>query len=118
CLYGEDAYLWLKVLLNEPVAIDLTPHTLVYRDASGLSGNLRGARPIEPFLEHSEKISQNCPPHLADMLNQVLAIRAFKPACVLGYWGEWRAAAELRRRYARMSQRLLPYELASLICST
>ncbi|MDW6023085.1 glycosyltransferase [Mesorhizobium sp. BAC0120] len=118
CRYGEDAFLWLKVLLNEQVAIDLAPRTLVYRNASALSGNLSGARQIEPFLDNSDEIKQICPPHLAELLNQVLAIRAFKTACVLGYWGEWRAAARLRRSYARSSDRLLPYELASLICAT
>jgi glycosyltransferase involved in cell wall biosynthesis len=118
CLYGEDAYLWLKVLLNEKVAIDLTPRTLVYRNASALSGNLDGPRQIEPFLENSDEIWKICPPDLVELLSQVLAARAFKTACVLGYWGEWRAAARLRRSYARASNRMLPYELASLICAT
>src|ERR1044072_1267030 len=50
CLYAEDAFLWLKVLLNEAVAFNLKPLVRFHVEASGLSRNLSGARPVEPFL--------------------------------------------------------------------
>jgi hypothetical protein len=118
CRYGEDAYLWLKIILNERVMIDLEPHVRIHREASSLSSNISGVRPVEPFLDDPSGIEQSCPPHLRPLLGQILAIRAFKTACVLGYWGDWRAAAALRRRFSRPSWRPLPYQLASMVCST
>jgi hypothetical protein len=55
--------------------------------------------PVEPFLESPERIEAVCPHELRQLLNDALAIRAFKRACVLGYWSKWREAAELRRRF-------------------
>jgi hypothetical protein len=100
CLYGEDADLWLKILLNETVALHLdAPLVRFHRDASHLSDNRLRNTPVEPFLESPERIEAVCPPELRLLLSDVLAIRAFKRACVLGYWGKWREAAELRRRF-------------------
>ncbi len=88
------------------------------RDDSGLSANLPAARPVEPFLLNAEEIRVACPPALAPLLERLLALRAFKTACMLGYWGEWRRARELRRRFARTAGRGLPYRFASLACAT
>ena len=118
CRYGEDAHLWLKLILNEQVMIDLEPRTCIYRDASTLSGNLPGARPVEPFLQDPSDVESNCPASLRPLLEEIFAIRAFKTACVLGYWGDWRAAAALRRRFAPRSWAPLPYRLTSLVCAT
>ena len=48
CLYAEDAFLWLKVLLNEKVAFSLEPLVRFNQGASELSKNLKGARSVEP----------------------------------------------------------------------
>jgi len=64
CAFGEDAYLWLKLLLNETVAFNLTPLVQFHREASGLSKNLNGSRPVEPFLEDPSEIEVACPPSL------------------------------------------------------
>ena len=50
CLYGEDSYLWLKVLLHETVGVRTEPLVRFHTEASELSKNLGGARPIEPIL--------------------------------------------------------------------
>ena len=119
CRYGEDAHLWLKLILNRQVMVDLEPRARIHREASGLSSNLPGARPVEPFLEDPSEIEDSCPTSLRPLLEQMLAIRAFKTACVLGYWGDWRKAAALRRRFPRPLWRpLLPYQLESMVCST
>jgi glycosyltransferase involved in cell wall biosynthesis len=118
CLYAEDAHLWLKFLLNEAVIIDLEPRVRFHRDASDLSANLAGARPVEPFLDDPTDILRATPRHLAPLLQRVLAIRAYKTACVLGYWGDWRGAGALRRRFAAPSWPPLPYQFASRVCST
>ena len=118
CLYGEDAFLWLKVLLNEPVAFSLEPLVRFHHDASALSKNIQGARPVEPFLLHPEEVEAACPPHLRGLLGRVLAIRALKTACVLGYWGRWREARSIRRRFAVAGDWRLPKYVPARVCST
>jgi hypothetical protein len=118
CLYAEDAHLWLKVLLNEAVAFRLEPLARFHQDASGLSKNLPGARPVEPFLEHPEEIESACPAELRPLLARVLAARALKTACVLGYWGRWREAGALARRFNAPGAWRLPYYAPSLVCRT
>lgn len=118
CAFGEDAFLWLKVLLNEKVAFNLKPLALFHREASGLSKNLNGSRPVEPFLEDASEIEAACPPQLQDLLRNVLAIRAAKTACVLGYWGHWREARSLIRRFTSAKNWRLPYHASAVVCST
>jgi glycosyltransferase involved in cell wall biosynthesis len=118
CAFGEDAFLWLKVLLNEPVAFNLKPLVQFHREASGLSKNLNGSRPVEPFLGDPSEIEAACPPPLRDLLRNVLAIRAAKTACVLGYWGHWREARSLVRRFTSAKNWRLPYHASAVVCST
>ena len=118
CLYAEDAHLWMKFLLNESVAFDPRPLVRFHQDASGLSKNLAGARPVEPFLEYPEEVEAACPTHLRPLLARVLAARAFKTACVLGYWGRWREARALFKRFRLPGAWRLPYYAPALVCST
>ena len=118
CNYAEDAHLWLKVLLNEQVAFNFKPLARFHVDASSLSKNLPGARPVEPFLLHPEEIYAACPPDLEELLARVLLIRALKTACVLGYWGHWREAKDLVSRFNAPGSWKLPYYAPSLICRT
>lgn len=118
CLYAEDAFLWLKVLLNHPVAFNMQPLVRFHVEASELSANLKGARPVEPFLEHPEEIEAVCPPEMRVLLERVLAIRAQKTACVLGYWGRWRQARDMTRRFRVAGAWQLPYFWPAQVCST
>ena len=118
CAFGEDAFLWLKVLLNEKVAFNLKPLAQFHREDSALSKNLNGSRPVEPFLEDASEIEAACPPPLRDLLRNVLAIRAAKTACVLGYWGHWREARSLVRRFTSARNWRLPYHVSAVVCST
>ncbi len=118
CAFGEDAFLWLRVLLNETVVFNLKPLVQFHREASGLSKNLNGSRPVEPFLEDASEIEAACPPSLRDLLRDVLAIRAAKTACVLGYWGHWREARSLVRRFTSAKNWRLPYHASAAVCST
>ena len=62
CLYGEDAYLWIKVLLNEAVLVRTEPLVRYHREASALSLGWRGPRPVEPFLTDPAGLEAACPP--------------------------------------------------------
>lgn len=118
CKHAEDAHLWLKLLLNESVVVNLKPRSRIHFEASSPMNTRRAARPIEPFLVHPEEIKACCPPHLQELLSRVLAIRALKTACVLGYWGHWRAARELRRKFAVAQSWRLPKYIPAQVCST
>lgn len=118
CLYAEDSFLWLKILLNETVAQRLAPLVRIHHEAGGLSQNLTGARPIEPFLEKPELIEQACPENLLPLLKKFLSLRAFKTACMLGYWGQWQAARALRQRFRSPGDTTLPYFRRSGLFST
>lgn len=118
CSYAEDAYLWLKLLLNETVVVNLKPLAQIHYEASGPTQTRRSIRPIEPFLKRPQEIEANCPPHLRELLLRVLAIRAFKTACMLGYWGRWREAGDLVRRFDVSGAWRLSYYASSLVCRT
>lgn len=118
CTFGEDSFLWLKILLNEQVAFTLRPGVVIHREAGELSQNLRGARPAEPFLIRPEEIEEVCPPSLLPLLRSFFALRAFKTACVWGYYGQWEKAADIRRRFRAPGDSHLPYYVSSFVCST
>jgi glycosyltransferase involved in cell wall biosynthesis len=118
CLYAEDAYLWLKVLLTRPVFFNLTPLVRFHTEASGLSKNLTGARPVEPFLLFPEEIEAVCPESMCGLLRQVLAIRALKTCSVLGYWGQWRRARALWARFRVPGAWRLPYYVSAQVGCT
>jgi glycosyltransferase involved in cell wall biosynthesis len=118
CVYGEDSFLWLKVLLNEPVAVTLEPLVRIHTDASALSGNLRGPRPVEPILRYAEELRSACPDPLRDLLREVLALRAMKTACVLSYWGKWREARKLLGEFCDASAWRLPRFGLAQMCAT
>ena len=118
CLYAEDAHLWLKVLLNESVAVNLKPLARIHFEASGATQTRRSIRPVEPFLVYPEEIETTCPPHLHLLLSRVLAIRALKTASMLGYWGRWREARTLVQRFPVSGAWRLPYYLPSLLGRT
>jgi GT2 family glycosyltransferase len=118
CLFAEDAFLWIKVLLNGPVAANLKPLVRFHKEASDLSANLTGARPIEPFLIDASELESTCPPHLRNLLSKLLAIRAAKTACMCGYWGDWRQARSLLQRFTALRNWRLPYHVPALVCAT
>jgi len=119
CTYGEDSFLWLKFLLCERVAISMRETMAIHREASDLNfPGQKKVRPVEPFLEHPEQLIEICPPDRLPLLRNFLALRAFKTACLLGYYGQWRRAAELRGRFRQPGDSRIPWYFSSWICST
>jgi hypothetical protein len=118
CVYAEDAWLWCRLLLNGPALFRFEPLSTIHADHSALSGNLPGARPIEPFLEHPEQMYAACPVSMRPLLRDFLAIRAFKTACMLGYWGQWREAGRLASRHTSLRDYTLPYFVPALVART
>jgi glycosyltransferase involved in cell wall biosynthesis len=118
CVYSEDAWLYLRLLLRYPVMFDYRPLTLRFEDASELAVNLRGARPIEPFLQDPESVSADCPAAMQSLLREVLARRALKTATVYGYWGEFQQSRALFKRFVSPGDWRLPYFATGLASCT
>lgn len=99
CRYGEDATLFTRMFLNEPIYFH--PDMLATMDvgASELCRNYRAVRPVEPFLLDERILVDVCPQPLLPLLRRFLKLRACKTAAVLGFWGEWRQAKGLARRF-------------------
>ena len=102
CTYGEDSTLWLRVALAEPIAISFDALVHWHSEASELSRNRSGARQIEPFLLDPRPVIESTPATLRPLVDRFLAIRACKTACMLAFWGDWRTARMLVRRFARL----------------
>ncbi len=118
CLYAEDAYLWLKVLLRHDVAFDGRALVERYCDASELAMNVKGARPIEPFLLDGGEIVESCPPELVPLLRRFLAARACKTASVYGYFGFYREARRLVREFVSPGDWRVPFFPLALVGCT
>jgi glycosyltransferase involved in cell wall biosynthesis len=118
CLFAEDAYLWLKVLLRYDVAFDRRALVERYCDASELSMNVKGARPVEPFLLDSTGIKESCPPELGPLLHRFLAARACKTASVYGYFGRHQEARSLVRGFVSPRDWRVPFFLLALVGCT
>jgi glycosyltransferase involved in cell wall biosynthesis len=118
CLFAEDAYLWLKVLLHHEVAFDGRALVDRYCDASELAMNIQGARPVEPFLLDGEEIKESCPPELGSLLRRFLAARACKTASVYGYFGRYREARTLVREFVSAGDWRVPFFPLALVGCT
>jgi glycosyltransferase involved in cell wall biosynthesis len=117
CFYGEDANLFLKILLNETVAFNLEPHVYINVDASGLAGGRVRLTATEPFLTNPKQVLEACPPSLEGLLREFLTIRALKRACILGYWGASRDARSMRRKFSSLRDWRLPYFVPAMLAS-
>ena len=89
-----------------------------YCDASDLSVNFKGVRPVEPFLMDPEDVRAECPAELRGLLERFLAIRACKTASVYGYFGEHRKAREIMRTFVSPGDWRLPYFFFALVGCT
>jgi GT2 family glycosyltransferase len=117
CRYGEDAFLFLAVLLNHSVWIDLEPATIIHAAASSLSARTQ-PRGVEPFLVEPDRIRDVCPDELQPLLSEVLVARAHKTACVLAYWGDVGTARSIVRRFPRGAASLGFWSAASHLIAT
>lgn len=101
CLYAEDAYLWLQVLMNETIAVSREILVVFHTEASQLSQRRSVPFPLSPFLEDPEALYRSCPGGQRDLLEQILAIRAVGASMDHAMHGYGREARRLLARYCR-----------------
>ena len=73
CVYGEDSYLWLQLVLNHPLAIDPEPRVWFHTEHSELGAARVGRHPVRPALLASEPLLQQCDPAYRRALRDLLA---------------------------------------------
>jgi glycosyltransferase involved in cell wall biosynthesis len=98
CLYAEDVYLWLKLLMGDTAAYHREPLVHRHLDASDLT-NPVGVRPVEPFLLDSAALRKQCPATLRPVLESFLTLRACKTASVYGYFGHHLQARKIMQEF-------------------
>ena len=107
-LLGEDMWQSFRVILNEPIAINLKPLHIYHSEASELASHVvRPAhpRPVPPFLLYPEEIEAVCPKLLRDHLRYMLAKFAVGTARGLGW----------ARRFDEGRRMLTRFDCASLV---
>jgi cellulose synthase/poly-beta-1,6-N-acetylglucosamine synthase-like glycosyltransferase len=100
CLYAEDAYLWLQILLNHPIVTLLKPRVIYHTEASELAAPLTRPHPVEPFLLDPTPIEQACPADKRALLQHILAIRAADTARLYALHGQGGVSRDLIKRFA------------------
>jgi hypothetical protein len=100
CRYGEDSFLALKLVCSGAIEVVLADLVTVDDEASALSVRRR-TRPLEPLFAGAAELRAHAPVSLRALVDDVLALRAGKAACIMAYWGRRREAAELIARFTR-----------------
>jgi GT2 family glycosyltransferase len=72
CTYGEDTFLWLRVLLHYPLCVCEEPLLRVHHDSSTLVRNRATPYPIPALVEHAAGVLNDCPDEYLDLLKGVL----------------------------------------------
>ena len=83
CTWGEDMYLWLRVLLCCRIYTDPTPLTWYHCENSQLDTDGRNfLKPLTPVLTDPEPIRRVCPEEYRELLELYMARLALGPAHV------------------------------------
>lgn len=103
CLYGEDGFLFIKLVFNEKIGIISEPLVIYHTEASSLYGGdtINKCFPIAPYLEYPDEIIKSCPPMEVDILKKMLTQIAFRKAISLAKCGEGKKAKDLFRRFVQ-----------------
>lgn len=102
CLFGEDVYLFLKLIFNERIGIIPKPLAIYHTEASDLYGGGTVSKkifPIDPFLEDPDEILASCPQSKLHILKKELAMRAIARAYSMAMLGKGREALKLLSRF-------------------
>jgi glycosyltransferase involved in cell wall biosynthesis len=101
--FGEDIFLWIKLLLNLAIYREAEPLAHYHTEDSELGiGARRGPLPLEPMMERPELIRAVCPLQLRDTLELWLAQHAATVAFMHLDRGYPAVAAGLLDRFPRM----------------
>ena len=118
--YGEDSFLWLRLLMQQPIYRLLEPLIWFHTEHSALGLGRRTPFPVPPLLDHVEEVLGECPSSHRSLLRRYLDWYALLIAQRLAEQGEgWEALRllgtlqhtyyagdpETRTRYDRIRRR-------------
>ncbi len=86
CLFGEDQFLMINILLNHRIYISQKLLFIYHLDSSNLTKSRKGFADLHafrPLALHPEYVRSNCPAELKKLLEKYLTILAFKECCGL-----------------------------------
>jgi GT2 family glycosyltransferase len=95
CTYGEDSYLWLRLLMQSPVYRVTRPLIWLHTDASELGHGRRTPYPVPPILYHVDEALAECPESHRALLASYLDDYTIWVAGLLARQGEGREARRL-----------------------
>jgi glycosyltransferase involved in cell wall biosynthesis len=82
-MFGEDVYLWIKLLLNYPIYRHMTPLGHYHMDSSELGiGARRGILPVQPHLTDPSGIWERCPEEMGGQFAKWLGDEAYTAVCM------------------------------------
>lgn len=117
CIYGEDAFLAFKLVFSG--AIDVVLADLATVDVCSSSLNRRRRmRPLEPLFTGAGELRASTPPHLRPLLDDALALRAGKAACVMAFWGRHREARTIMAEFTRRRDLRRGWVLLGKVCAS
>lgn len=99
CLFGEDQYLSLKIILNERIAILREPHVIFHTECSELSRKKEKPSPLLPFLILPEGIINSTPDLNKSILFKIFAVKAVDTALERAYHGEGKFGMDLLQQF-------------------
>jgi GT2 family glycosyltransferase len=96
--YGEDSFLWLRLLMQQPMYRLVEPLIWIHTEHSALGAGRRTPYPVPPILRHVEEVLAQCPPSHRALLRSYLDWYALMIAHRLAQQGQGRSARRLLRR--------------------
>lgn len=73
CLYGEDSYLWLMLVLNQCLYLDPRPRVWFHTEDSDLGKRLLGRHPLRPALADPQPLRERCAADKQALLEDLLS---------------------------------------------
>ncbi|UCD49462.1 MAG: glycosyltransferase family 2 protein [Phycisphaerales bacterium] len=121
CTYGEDTYLWLRVLLHYPLYMCEEPLLRIHYDASTLVRNRPTSHPVHVLVKHATEILDGSPAQYRGLLKGLLDQYALTSLWRRLDDGDYAAARTITERFpysrryrsqflkARIKLRILPW---------
>jgi hypothetical protein len=114
CLYGEDRYLQMQLLLNHKIYRLLKPLVWYHNETNGVSTIEIGPRPLLPILADPEPVRLSCPMSFRPVLEDWLSSHALGYALEYAREGDLSISRDLIRRFPAMRKNKRKF--INLIC--
>lgn len=102
CNSGEDQYLWLRVVLANPVYREPRVAARVFTDGSALGIGRKTTKPPPPVITDPAPLFADCPAELRPALERFLEFEAYRAAYRHAATGRFAVARGLMRDYPGM----------------